>query len=228
MYNLFGFIGTMSIVGFILAAIRPSLFARIKPGITRTPLLIGFGVLFLLCGFVVDATEPPQQREKQNASKSASSSPNKTPLASPKNSPVPAAKVPNYKIVHELTKKRYDGGLYEYVLIDPVSLTSGSFKTNVKAVLRDIVKKKGGKVSIETHDSPQTLDISYKQFGDMSLGRQRTTEENALMAVHYVAAYSGQLETAGSEHVLDWFPATFTSDPTVGKYVGHEDYDPAG
>jgi hypothetical protein len=84
MYQLFGFIGTMSFIGFILAAIRPSIFHGLKPGITRKPLLIGFGALFLLSMVVVGATEPPEQRASKPApTRSSSPSPSKSPSTSP-------------------------------------------------------------------------------------------------------------------------------------------------
>ncbi len=49
-------------------------------------------------------------------------------------------RLPKYEIVYELKGKRYDGGVNYYVLIDPVNLTNDSFKNDVKAITKQIVK----------------------------------------------------------------------------------------
>lgn len=133
---------------------------------------------------------------------------------------------PRYEILHTVKDKRYDGGDEHYVLIDPVDLSTDQFKEDIKVLVRALVKEKGKKQSFEFHDSRESLDISYKQYGDMSLGRPRTSEEDKILAVHYIAAFSGQLETGIYKNTLQFFLATFKDNPDVGKYVETLEFNP--
>lgn len=133
--------------------------------------------------------------------------------------------IPNYTIVNKI-QTRYDEGNSYYVLIDKTDLSNDSFREIVKSVVRDIVAKKGQKVSIEIFDDMGALEVSYKQYGEMSLGRVLTASEDLLLERHYIAAYSGQLETGLYKNSLMFFPAAFTSSDTVGDYVDTIEFNP--
>jgi hypothetical protein len=47
-----------------------------------------------------------------------------------------------------------------------------------------------------------------------------------LLERHYVAAYSGQLETGIYANSLMFFPAAFTSNDQVGNYVETVEFNP--
>jgi hypothetical protein len=136
-------------------------------------------------------------------------------------------KTPKYELVYELANKRYDGGKSLYVLIDPVDLKSDAFKDDIKSIVKKIVSEKGNKISIEMHDKKAALDISYKQYGDLSLGRVRTREESEELAIHFIAAYEGDLATMIYLNTLMFFPAASKDTAKVGKYVETSDYDAA-
>lgn len=49
------------------------------------------------------------------------------------------------------------------------------------------------------------LDLHYRQYGDLSLGRVRTPAESELLSRHLVAAFSGALSTDLYPNTLYWF-----------------------
>lgn len=134
-------------------------------------------------------------------------------------------KTPKYQIVYELSNKRYDGGKNYYVLIDPVDLSSDSFKNDIKTIAKKIVTEKGKKISIEIHDKKTTLDLSYKQYGDMSLGRVLNQSELDERAIHLIADFSGDLETNIYLNSLSFFPGAFEDNTKVGKYLETIEFD---
>lgn len=134
-------------------------------------------------------------------------------------------KVLTYEIAHEISK-RLDGGKTYYVLIPEQSVATDVFKPEVEKLIRKIVSYKGKKVTIEIHDNRDSLDISYKQYGDMSLGRARTAQENQLQERHYIALYSGELEGNFYTNDLYYFPASTTSNPETGKHIKIIEFNP--
>jgi hypothetical protein len=223
----FSVVIVLAATGLVAVMIRPSLFAGLWPGAGRGLLsLIVVGMAGMLALFGLPLTLPTESAQPKASNVSPSVTRSQSPSVSPSS---PSAKAvspaPKYTIVHELSKKRYDGGLYEYVLIEPVSLKDGSYKSQVRSVIRDLVAKKGGKISIELHDREDSLDISFKQYGDLSLGHARTAEENAIQAIHFIAHYTGQM-SSNPLPTLGYFPNALKSDPNVGQFVGDEDFDP--
>lgn len=182
--------------------------------------IIAVAVLFVVIGIVNVMANGYQSVSQQLAPKSTTASNN-----SPQ-SPQPALVVPKYSIVHEVTTKRYDGAVVYYLLIEPVDTNTASFKDTVKAVIKDMVAKKGNKLSLELHDSQASLDVSYKQYGDMSLGRPRNDAENKEEERHFVAAFDGELQTNLYLNQLDFFPAATEQSPVTGQYVGSEEFRP--
>ena len=133
--------------------------------------------------------------------------------ASPEKLP-PAVKTDErsgYKVVHVLPRQGREDRYY--LLMDPVDLSSAAFKSNVKAIITELVSEHGP-LYIEFHDSLKSLTTSYKQYGDLSLGRNRTAAEDAEQERHYIAQYLG-----GSDHTLSFFPASTSGSPGVGRYV---------
>ena len=132
---------------------------------------------------------------------------------------------PNYQIVYSI-EKRYDGGISYYVLLDPVDLNNPTFIDNVKYITNKLVSEKGKKTSIEFFDDKNALELSYKQYGDLSLGRTLTENENSWQGIHYIAGYSGELETDLYLNTLYLFPSASSDHPQVGKYVSIMEYNP--
>jgi len=60
----------------------------------------------------------------------------------------------------------------------------------------------------------------------LSLDRNTTKEENEFLAVHHIAAYSGDLSTGLYNNTLYFFPNTDSQNKEVGKYVSTEEYNP--
>jgi hypothetical protein len=144
----------------------------------------------------------------------------------PTNGPTkePDNKIPEYKILYETTK-RYDGGIDYYVLINKVDLKNSAFKKDIKSIIDELVEKKGKKISIEFHDNKRSLDISYRQFGQMK-GFPKTEEEKKLMAKSFIAVYAGDMEVGIFLNTLMYFPGALKSNPEVGKYVEIISYNP--
>ena len=132
---------------------------------------------------------------------------------------------PNYKIIYSIDK-RYDGGTSYYILIDPVDLNNTSFMDDVKYIINKFVKEYGGKISIEIFDDRTVLELQYKLYGDLSLGRPLTNNEYQQAAIHYTAGYSGELETGLFLNSLYFFPSADSNTPQVGKYVTTMEYNP--
>jgi len=131
----------------------------------------------------------------------------------------------SFQIVYT-ANQRYDKALTYYVLVDELDLRSPSLKENVRNVIKKVCEKSGDKLDIEVHDNRASLDNSYRQNGDMSLGRPLTPEELSTRERHLVAHFSGHLETGTGPHELAFFPGAFTSSPLVGHLVGFQDFDP--
>ena len=213
MNNLFTLLLLVSIAGLFIGLISPKVLGKvIRKVFSRKQVLAVFGSLLLVSIIGFSATAEPTS----NVNRDTSETPTTNEIAD--------EVTPGYEVVYTLANKRYDGGVNYYLLIDPVDLDS-SFQEGVKTVVRDMVKKNGGKISIEIHDSRESLEISYKQYGIGTLNRVRTDEENSIIERHYIASYDGELETMG-ENTLMFFPSAFSSDPTVGQFVVSTTFNP--
>lgn len=180
------------------------------------------GVSTALAVIVIATVANPQDQQQPSASSSQSSNASKPETSQSK----PVATVPNYKVTYELSGKRYDGGKYYYVQSDPIGISNQGYKDDVRAIVNDMVAKNGNKITIEVHDNEESLSISYKQYGDMSLGRPRTAAEDTIQARHYVATFSGDLETNTYKNTLDFFPAATKQNLEVGQFIGSEEFNP--
>ncbi|MBS8265678.1 hypothetical protein DYI25_14725 [Mesobacillus boroniphilus] len=132
---------------------------------------------------------------------------------------------PNYQIIHSIDK-RYDGGTSYYVLIDPVKLNNTGFMDDVKNIINKFVKDYGRKISIEIFDDREVLELEYKLFGDLSLDRPLTENEYQQKAIHYIAGFSGELETGLYLNSLYFFPSADSGTPEVGNYVKTMEFNP--
>lgn len=127
--------------------------------------------------------------------------------------------IPKYEIIYELLKKRYDDGKYYYVLMNNVNTSNDKFKNDIKIIIKKITQEKGTKISIEFYDKKEILELSYKQYGTLSLKKPLTQEETFEKSVHHIADYSGELENGIYFNTLTFFPSTFTDNPKVGKWL---------
>jgi hypothetical protein len=123
-----------------------------------------------------------------------------------------------YEIIYSI-KKRYDGGISYYVLLEPIDFSNANFIDNVKKIVNKLVEENGERISIEFFDDRDVLELSYKEYGDLTLDRTLTEEENQRKAIHYTAVYSGELETGLYLNTLYLFPSAFADHPEVGRFV---------
>lgn len=133
--------------------------------------------------------------------------------------PIPTVKSPEYDIIYETSKVRFDGGKNYYVLTQPFNLESDAFKEDIKSIFKKIVSEKGNKVSIEIYDNKDTLELFYKRYGDLSLNRPLTKVEVESNASHLIASYDGDLTTGVYKNTLSFFPSGVKTSPLIGKYV---------
>lgn len=131
---------------------------------------------------------------------------------------------PKYDILFS-TSTRYDGGKNYYILIDPINLSSNSFENDVIAIIKKIISEKGNKTSVEIYDNKDVLVLSYRQYGDMSLGRVLSKNELDQRAPHLIVSYDGDLETGQYLNTLSFFPGAFTDNQQVGKLVKTIEFD---
>jgi hypothetical protein len=132
---------------------------------------------------------------------------------------------PKYQMIYSIDK-RYDGGTSYYILVDPVDVTNSGFMDDVKYIINKFVKEYGGKISVEVFDDRNVLELQYKLYGDLSLGRPLTNNEYQQAAIHYVAGFSGELETGLYFNSLYFFPSADSTTPQVGTYVTGMEYNP--
>lgn len=231
MDNLLLFLSLASLVCLITGLVKPAVFSRfIKGEITRRKIDLFFGIaaliFFVLFGVTTDSSKTVKTTTNNQQSEQLAEQNNKNQQqAQIIELPVKEENNLKHQIVYELSNKRYDGGKNYYVLIDSIDLSSDIFKADIKAVVKKIVAERGKKVSIELHDSKESLNISYKQYGDQSLGRPKTDQENRIVERHFIAAYDGELQTGIYPNSLMFFPGAFKDSPEIGKFVETIEYD---
>ena len=133
--------------------------------------------------------------------------------------------IPKYKVMHTLPNYRADGGLNLYVLIPPADLANDSFKLGIQGLVRKLVHQYGAKTSMEFHDNRRSLNASFREYASENPSIPTPAEE-ALMAVHNIASFDGDLAGNVYPNTLTFFPATDTSNPKVGKYVDTIQFNP--
>jgi hypothetical protein len=163
-----------------------------------------------------------ENKEQKQSPKSVNVAGNK----SPKPKTTPKEQPYKYKIVYTDFDQRYDGGINYYALLDSTDVSNSNFEGRIRDTIKKIVSEKGKKISIEFHDNMSSLDISYKQYGDQSLGRPRTQLESDIEARHFIASYDGQMSTSLYNNTLMFFPGATNYTPKVGKYVATEEFNP--
>jgi hypothetical protein len=161
--------------------------------------------IILIAGCVANDLDT---EETTNPSVSEQNTANQTEENAAINQSNQSKQTPEYEIIYSLSNKRYDGGKNYYVLIDPIDLNDKDFKDAIKFLVIDMIDKYGTKISIEIHDNIDSLNISYKEYGDLSLNRPTTNQENELMSLHHIAAFQGELETGLYLNTLSYFPSS--------------------
>lgn len=98
--------------------------------------------------------------------------------------------VVKYSIIHEALGIRYDGGKNYFVLLNPVNLQNDSFKNDIKQVIKEIVKQKGGEILIDFFDDQSVLEKYYNYRTKLTIKVESKTEER-----HHIASFVDQLKT---------------------------------
>lgn len=178
--------------------------------------------LFTYAGFHLDKSQSvmkEQSIDSQNNSKNDA-------VELPKPVVKKVKKLP-YKIIHELSNLRVDGGKSYFVLLEDVDLSNDIFKERIKATIDDITEKKGKKISVEFLKDKDILELVYKShYGSNQLGRILSKKEVAEVALSEIASFDGQLTTGAFFNTLYFFPGASDDTPVVGKFVDVIGYDP--
>jgi hypothetical protein len=131
-----------------------------------------------------------------------------------------------HEIVYVESKVRHDSGKSFYVLIDPVDISSKDFKESIKSLVRSVANRENNKkVSVLIFDQKSALELYYKQYVELSLGRVRTEAESEDASIHIVATYDGDLETMLYRNSLSFFPSASSKHPVVGRHVETIEFD---
>lgn len=233
MHNVLAVLIPVTIITFILGMISPAILNKLikneEKHLNRKRILLYFGGLIIVLGFLAVATDPKTEVASKNENAQTdqpAQSNNVTKQANDTVKAEPEKTTISYKTTQTLPGKRYDGGIIYYVVIDPVDLTSDTFKNNIKDLVNKITKEKGGKISIEFFDSETTSGVHYKEYVEMSLSPQEIKDAQADISIHYIASFSGELETGIYNNSLMFFPGAFKDNKTVGKYVDTIEYNP--
>lgn len=127
---------------------------------------------------------------------------------------------PRYTVIYTKPKHRSDQASAYWILIDTVDLSSDAFKSDVENVVRKLINEEGSKISLSIFDDRSALDVNYKQYGDLSLGRVRTDEESQAQERHFVATFDGDYKEFNFQYddELTYFPGAIKSTPIVGQY----------
>ncbi len=248
--GLFCFLFLVSFFCLIIGVVKPDIFVKIfKEVPSRNRILKSFGLLSLAFFFLVGITAEPVQDNQQNSSlnveeedaqeadttsqaslesESQQIQEADTGIQSEGQKPVSSGAVlPQYQIVNELTI-RYDGGKSYYVLTSPVNLENADFKNDIKAIVKKIVSEKGNKISIDILDDKDVMDLYFRShYASNQLGRVLNGDELDQIGDHFIANYSGDLETGLYRNDLYFFPGTFEDNPKVGKYIEDIEFNAA-
>ena len=194
---------------------------NIKNWSKKKKIIVGTIVFLFFIGLINSSPEEKKAQTTQTPSEVTKVS---EPVKNEPQEAVQPQETAKYEVVYTKGDIRYDGGVSYYVLIDPVNLDTEDFKMQTTQIIKDMISKQGNKISIEIYDDKPTLELSYKQYGDMSLGRVRTDEETKMLAIHMISSYDGDLETGTYKNTLSYFPGAFKDNPNVGKYVQTIEY----
>lgn len=126
------------------------------------------------------------------------------------------SKIPDYKITYKVDGYRYDGGDKFYVLIDKIDLSNNDFKNEIKQIIKDLVSEKGGNISIDIYDDKNTLETAHRKNIDLEILNNEEYEKESL---HFIAGFSGELETGVYLNTLYFFPGASNDHKQIGKYV---------
>lgn len=140
---------------------------------------------------------------------------------------VSAPATPNYKIIAKTTNQRFDHKPNYYIVIDPVDVSTDSFKQTVKLVLRAVARTNGGdpNFSADVFDDESTANTAYSYDTSNGIGvnasdlKAQADQEKQ----HCVAMYNGGVN---NEYEIAWYPENLVSSPNVGKYVSYEQWKP--
>jgi len=137
--------------------------------------------------------------------------------------------IPDYKVCHSY-KFRFDGGISYYVYVKGCDYKLKTYKEDIRAIVSDMVKKKGKKLSIEFFNSEETLNNAFFKYYN-----QVTKQENRLLTKkeiidnehHYIAMFSGGGGAEyGFNNRLDFYPCTGPDSLVTKQYMANEIYNP--
>ena len=192
--------------------------------IKKTLKIIGAIFAFIIFLAIISPT-PPKEDVAQNTVASTeavveSEVPGEEVADSVPEETVSVKAEPRYTIIYTKPKLRSDQAAAYWVLVDPVDLSSDAFKSDVENVVRKLIVEEGTKISLSIFDDRSALDVNYKQYGDLSLGRVRTDEESKAQEQHFVATFDGDYQAFNFQYddELTYFPGAIKSTPTVGQY----------
>lgn len=137
--------------------------------------------------------------------------------------------VPVYKVCHSY-KFRFDGGISYYIYVNGCDYKSESFKQDIRAIVSDMVKKNGKKISIEIFNNEETMNNAfYKYYNQVTKQESRllTKKEIRNNEHHYIAMFSGGGGAEyGFNNQLNFYPCTGPNSLVTKQYMSEEIYNP--
>jgi hypothetical protein len=185
--------------------------------------------IFLIAIIVVigSLSKKDEEQPKQEQSIAPKTEQKKEPIQEAKETNNKVQELPNYEIAYELKNKRYDGGVNYYVSVPSINLSNDNFKNDIKTIVKQIVKDKGSKISIDFVDNKEVLDLEYKShYGANTLGRILSKEETDKIGLHLIATFDGNMQTGIYPNTLMFFPATSKDNSKAGKYLETIEFNP--
>ncbi len=192
--------------------------------IKKTLKIIGAIFAFIIFLAIISPTPPKEDVPQDTVASTEVVTENEVPseviVDSEPEETVSVEAEPKYTIIYTKPKHRSDQAPAYWVLIDSVDLSSDAFKSDIENVVRKLIVEEGSKISLSIFDDRSALDVNYKQYGDLSLGRMRTDEESKAQERHLLATFDGDYKTFNFQYddELTYFPGAIKSTPAVGQY----------
>lgn len=182
-------------------------------------------VILLIAIFSSDSSTNKQSQTQQPAETTQTK--NETKAAEQ-----PQVPKPKYESIGLSTSERFDKAETIYVVVDPIDTSNDSLKQTMKNIVSDIAKTKNFKeFTVYIYDNKAIATREYNK--ELPNGAADARAKSDERGQHLVAMYSGGIDletakksTADNAYSISFYPGAFKDTPTVGKYVGTEQFKP--
>ena len=119
-----------------------------------------------------------------------------------------------------------------YISIDPIG-KNPEYEKNIKNIIKYVSEKESANISMTFVDDKEFLKEYYQNDAgestsgvsmEKAIAFQKDKRNIEKKSLHIIAIYSGDVQF--TPYQLSFFPAAFTDNPSVGKFVKNESFNP--